>query len=352
MSTLTRVRLKMSRTSLASLQVRIVSSFDDPLVAPQRWNKLLARGRTDSVNLSWEWQRNWWNSFGRGKLLLMLVERDAQPLCIAPLFTEHSMVFNICPEDQLDFIGNVSGPEVIEEVVRSVLEYVPDFQGMNLYFIPDTSSTGADLELAAERLGMSCFQENCLASPRLDIAAHLDLATRHTRKKSLIRHENYFRRTGRLEVRHAREAVEVLPQLDEFFSQHITRRNATPDPSLFVDPNQREYYRSVVTNIGPKGWLRFTRLDWNGHAIAFHFGLSYHGRFLFGTPSFDVEYLRHSPGEVLLRQLLLAAMEEGAAVFDFGPGEEAYKYRFATSEVRLVTWGIYPKSCSPSSTVR
>ena len=84
-------------------------------------------------------------------------------------------------------------------------------------------------------------------------------------------------------------------------------------------------------------------LTWNGRAIAFHFGLSYRRRFLFGIPSFDIELQDHSPGEVLLRQLILAAIEEGATVFDFGPGEEAYKYRFATSEVRLVTWGIYPK---------
>jgi CelD/BcsL family acetyltransferase involved in cellulose biosynthesis len=352
MSTLTRVRLKMPRTSLASLQVRIVSSFDDPLVAPQRWNKLLARGQTDSVNLTWEWQRNWWSTFGRGTLLLMLVESDAEPLCIAPLFAEHGMVFNICPEDQLDFIGNVSGPEVIEEIVRSVLEFIPDFLGIKLYFIPDTSTTSVYLKQAAEQLGLACFQEDCLSAPRLDIAAQPDLATRHTRKTSLVRHENYFRRTGQLAVKHTRDAAEILPQLDEFFSQHIARRNVTPDPSLFVDPNQREYYRNIVTSIAPKGWLRFTRLDWNGHAIAFHFGLSYHGRFLFGVPSFDVEFQRHSPGEVLLRQLLLAAIEEGATIFDFGPGEEAYKYRFATSEVRLVTWGIYPKSSPPSRAAR
>jgi CelD/BcsL family acetyltransferase involved in cellulose biosynthesis len=352
MSTLTHVRLKMPRTSLASLQVRIVSSFDDPLVSPQRWNKLLARGQTDSVNLTWEWQRNWWNSFGCGKLLLVLVERDAELLCIAPLFAEHGMVFNICPEDQLDFIGNVAAPEVMEKIFRSLLEYVPDFLGMKLYFIPDTSSTGAYLVQAAEQFGLACFQENCLAAPRLDITAQPNLATRHTRKKSLVRHENYFRRTGQLAVQHTRDAADILPQLDEFFSQHITRRNATPNPSLFLDTNQRDYYRNIVTSIGPKGWLRFTRLDWNGRAIAFHFGLSYHGRFLFGIPSFDVDLQRHSPGEVLLRQLLLAAIDEGATVFDFGPGEEAYKYRFATSQVRLVTWGIYPKSSIPSRAVR
>jgi CelD/BcsL family acetyltransferase involved in cellulose biosynthesis len=147
-------------------------------------------------------------------------------------------------------------------------------------------------------------------------------------------------------VRHTHEPAIIFSQLDGFFAQHISRRSATTNPSLFVDSKQREYYRNIVVEIGPTGWLRFTRIDWNDRAIAYHFGLSYHGRYLFGVPSFEMELQRHSPGEVLLRQLLLAAIEEGADVFDFGIGDEAYKYRFATSEVRLVTWGVYPEAAS------
>jgi CelD/BcsL family acetyltransferase involved in cellulose biosynthesis len=215
---------------------------------------------------------------------------------------------------------------------------------MRLYFIPDTSPTGAYLEQAAERLGLVCIRESILAAPLLNIAANPEQALLCTRKKSLIRHENYFRRRGQLNVRHFRAAADILPQLDEFFEQHIARRAITGHPSLFVDVRQRDYFRSIVSNLGPKGWLRFTRIDWNDRAIAFHFGLSYHQRFVYGVPSFDIELQGHSPGEVLLRQLILVAIDEGAGVFDFGPGDEAYKYRFATNEVRLVTWGIYPKS--------
>ena len=334
----------MCQTISARLNTRVISSFDDPAVAPSRWNRLLACGHTESVNLTWQWQRNWWNSFGRGDLLLIVIERDAEPICIAPLFAEDGWVFNLCPEDQLDLVGKVHGPEVIELIIQSLYERVPDFQGLRLYFIPHTSPTGAYLEQASERLGMACVREASLAAPQLELAAQPELAARYTRKKSLVRHENYFRREGRLDVLHSRTPEELLPQLDEFFEQHIARRAATPHASLFVDRRQRDYYRSIVSNIGPTGWLRFTRLDWNGRAIAFHFGLSYHRRFLLGIPSFDITLLRNSPGEVLLRQLILAALDEGAAIFDFGPGDEAYKYRFATSEIRLVTWGIYPKS--------
>ena len=346
------MRLKRPPKLSAAVTVRIASNFDDPIVAPERWNRLLARGPTESVNLTYEWQRNWWESFGRGKLLLIVVERNGRPACIAPWFVEHGMVFNICPEDQLDFVGRLSGPNEIEALFRYVLEAVPEFQGLKLYFIPQSSPTTEFLKAAANRLDLACFEENAFPSPRLDLAAEPELAIRHTRKKSLLRHENYFHRMGNLQTHHMSAASEIIPHLEEFFAQHIARRSATPSPSLFAEPKQRDYYHRIVNTIGPKGWLRFSRIDWNGRAIAFHFGLSYRGRYLFGIPSFDIELAQHSPGEVLLRQLLLAAIEEKATTFDFGIGDEAYKYRFATSEVRLVTWGIYPKSSSQREGIR
>jgi CelD/BcsL family acetyltransferase involved in cellulose biosynthesis len=275
---------------------------------------------------------------------LIVVEQNGRPRCIAPWFAEHGMVFNICPEDQLDFVGRASGPQEVALILRCVLEAVPGFQGLKLYFIPRSSPTMEILRSAADSLGFVSFEENVLALPRLDLADQPDLAIRHTRKKSLLRHENYFRRTGLLQVHHMSTAADIRPQLEEFFAQHIARRGVTASPSLFLELRQRDYYHDVVTTIGPKGWLRFTRIDWNGRAIAFHFGLSYRGRYLFGIPSFDIALSQHSPGEVLLRQLLLAAIEEKANSFDFGIGDEAYKYRFATSEARLVTCGIYPKS--------
>jgi CelD/BcsL family acetyltransferase involved in cellulose biosynthesis len=341
MPALARVRLNMLHTTSTGLAARVVSSFDDPAVAPARWNALLARGHTESVNLTWEWQRNWWNTFGRGRLLLILIEQDDEPVCIAPLFAEHGMAVNICPEDRLDLVGAVMGPEVMEAIVELLQDCVPNFAGLRFYFIPEASPTGTYLEQAAERLGMTCFREAALPAPQLDLAAWPEAAVRCTRKKSLLRHEKYFRREGRLEVHHTSAAEQIRPQLDEFFAQHIARRAATSHPSLFIDPRQCDYYRSIVSNIGPTGWLRFTRVEWNGRPIAFHFGLSYRGRFVFGIPSFDIELKDHSPGEVLLRQVILAAIEEGARIFDFGPGGEGYKYRFATSDVDLITWGVY-----------
>src|SRR5262249_35242224 len=150
------------------------------------------------------------------------------------------------------------------------------------------------------------------------------------------------RREGDLEVLHLRDGIAILPHLDEFFAQHVARWAATPHPSLFLDPQQRDFYRRLCAVAGTAGWLRFTRVAWDGRPIAFHFAFCHGGPHPWYKPTFAVELARRSPGEVLLRQLLLAALDEGAHTFDFGLGDEGFKARFATSVRRVRTWGLYP----------
>jgi CelD/BcsL family acetyltransferase involved in cellulose biosynthesis len=116
---------------------------------------------------------------------------------------------------------------------------------------------------------------------------------------------------------------------------------ATDSPSLFQEPAQRMFYRRLSESLSASGWLRFTRLCWQGRPIAFHFGFQYRGSFLWYKPSFDILLARHSPGEVLIRQLLLLALDEDAHTFDFGLGNEAFKQRFATSTPVVKVYGLY-----------
>lgn len=325
-----------------TVTTRVLRGFDDPSFGQKQWTRLLRQGDTNGVNLTWQWQRSWWGTLGHGKLMLIVAEREGQIIALAPLFTDGGMIFNICPEDYLDFVGDISDPVILDAILRTAREHVDDFCGFRFYFIPDTSHTGERLQEAAAGLGLSCGDEGSLPSPFIDIAGQPDVALAATRKKSLRRHENYFKREGTLDVQHMNNAEAILPHLDIFFEQHRARRGVTEHPSLFQDPKQCEYYRRLTRDISPTGWLRFTRIDWNGRPIAFHYGLSYQGRYLYGIPSFAIELSQHSPGEVLLRQLLLAAIDEGATAFDFGIGGEAYKYRFATHFKHLHTWGLYP----------
>jgi CelD/BcsL family acetyltransferase involved in cellulose biosynthesis len=329
-------------------QIQVLSGFDAPEVGRERWNALLRRGSTDVVFMTWEWQRAWWEAFGRGRLLLLAAERDGELTALAPLFLDGGMLFftGSGGSDYLDFVGDVSTPAVLDALLEAAREAVPDVLGFRFYHVPDVSSTGGALASAAARMGWILHDEGELPAPALDmgVGTGADRGLAAADKRSLVRHQRRFEREGVLRVEQLRESQQIEPHLDAFFRQHEERWSVTPYLSLFRESRQRYFYQRATLLGAAGGWLRFTRVLWNEAPIAFHFGFFYRGSYLWYKPSFAIALARWSPGEVLLRQLLLAALAEGARTFDFGLGDEAFKRRFATRVPRVRTWGLYPSA--------
>lgn len=324
--------------------IQRLDGFDDPRCTPDKWNALLHRGGTDAVFLTWEYQRAWWNSFERTGLLLLAAEQDGQVLAIAPFFAEEGMVYFVGSggSDYLDFVGDIRAPEILDGLLLYARNIVPEFAGFRFFHVPDKSPACGLLRASALRLGLVLHEEDIQSAPATQLGGDRAADFALTQKKSLLRHEAWFRRSGPLEVLHHSKADEIEPYLEEFFQQHIARWDATPYPSLFHDPRQRRFYRALTQSASPAGWLRFTRVESNGHPIAFHFGFAYRGTFMWYKPAFAIDFARHSPGEVLLRQLLLQAIRENADTFDFGLGEEPFKQRFATHAQTVRDFGLYP----------
>jgi len=93
-------------------------SFD--AVPADVWDRALASGPTDVVFLTWGWQRAWWDTYGRGRLLIV-VARDADgTTAIAPFFIDGGMAFLVGSggSDQLDLIGPHDA-HTVEAVVRT-----------------------------------------------------------------------------------------------------------------------------------------------------------------------------------------------------------------------------------------
>lgn len=319
-----------------------LSGFDDPRLGRKGWNALLPRGPSNVVFLTWEWQRAWWDSFERSGLLLVMAERDGEPVALAPFFAEDGWIYFVGSggSDYLDFVGDVSDGRVFDAVIATAMQEVPAFRGLLLYHVPEQSETGARLRESASRLNLTLSNEIGMMAPILNLNS--EVAQAAPQKKSLVRHEKFFRRDGRMEVIDLRTAEQVVPRLDAFFSQHIQRWSETPFPSLFRDESQKRFYRELTNRGAAAGWLRFAELKWNDTPVAFHFGSSYAGTYLWYKPSFEIALARHSPGEVLLRQLLLAALDEGAHTFDFGLGDEPFKKRFATQTNRVQNFTLRP----------
>lgn len=328
----------------SGLAVRCADSFQHAPPA-EAWNDLLSRSSTNSVFLTREWQEAWWETFERGRLAVVSVHDDDVLVALAPLFLDGGMAFPVGAggSDQLDLLGDLRRRGVARALLQAVFELDPGLLGMRLYHVPQASTTPEVLAAEGDALDLVAVEEESLPAPQLDLIDST-VADAVVRKKSLVRHENGLRRDGHVEVVHLSSPEEIADELDALFEQHVARWRDTPHPSLFEDPSQRTFYRRLVARVGPTGRLRLTSVLLDGRAVAMHFGTFHGGTFLWYKPAFDIELARRSPGEVLLRQLLLRAVEEGATTFDFGIGDEAFKQRFATATPVVRTWGVYPRA--------
>lgn len=330
-------------TSGTGVTVSAVSGF--AAIPAGVWERLLSQSSSNVVFLTPEWQETWWQVYGRGQLLLLFAKQEGEPKAIAPLFADDDgMVYFVgsggCGSDYLDFIGDISGRSVLDKLLAAAIEAVDNFVGFRFYLVPNQSATGTQLRAAAARLGLDFCEEDQMAAPVVDLRSP-EVAAAVVARKSLRRHDRFFEQNGGVLVNESSRSDDILPHLDEFFDQHVERWASTPYPSLFLDARHRTFYERLTRAASPSGWLRFTRIVWQGRAVATHFGFCRAGTFLWYKPAFAIDLARRSPGEVLLRRLLLSAIDAGVSSFDFGIGDEPFKHRFATSVPTVKTWGLY-----------
>jgi CelD/BcsL family acetyltransferase involved in cellulose biosynthesis len=332
----------VSQTS-SLVSTRVLDGFDDATFGREEWEELLAAGNNDIVYLTWEWQRSWWRTFGFGKLLLIVAEKHDKVVALAPLYADSGMIYFVgtgFESGYLDFIGDITERGVIDSILETALSSVPEFAGFQFHFIPASSDSGIIIQDAATRLALQCYHEGEINGPVLDLS-NADISHKAITKRDHLRRERLLRDQGELRVLRLSDGSEILRHLNEFFEQHITRWTGKSESNRFLDEKQRGFVEELTRAASRTGWLRFIRMDWNDRPIAFQYGFCYRGRYVREISSFAVDIADYAPGQVLLRQSFLAAIEEGAHTFDFGIGDQAYKDRFATHINQLQTWGLY-----------
>lgn len=323
-----------------AVTVRAVA-FDTPGLEAT-WARLLAESDTPVLSQTWEWQRLWWQTLGRGRLLLLLAERGGEAVAIAPLFALEGTVFfgGAGESDQGDVIGAGHDAEVLAALLAAARDLTDEFAGIKLYFLPERSRTTAALPEAAAAIGLVPFEMGELDCVEVDIARD-PAAVRQAVSRSMRKAENFFHANGTLEVQRLTTAAEVLPLLPEFFTMHAARWRLKEIDSPYLQADVRGFLTRWIEVSAACGWLRVVRLAWNGRTLGIDLNWHHRSRQHSGQWVFDIEHFRRSPGQILLRHSVLMALDAGMHTYDLGLGDQAYKFRLPAERVRCVTWGLY-----------
>jgi CelD/BcsL family acetyltransferase involved in cellulose biosynthesis len=317
----------------AGPEARVAFALDETFAPGGEWDQLLAGSRADTVFLLSGWLRAWHETLGRGaELVVPQIRRDGR-LVAAAAFQLRDGTLEFAgkgPSDYSDVVvSSAVAPAEAEAMAGALLHAARrgarGFRAARLSRIQREESLVPAVAFGSAG-GFFATEERCVPAPTMEMSAVEDRLA----KKSLKRHERSLEKMGALTCGTFRDAGRIVPQLDEFFEQHVRRWEKTEWPSLFLAEEQRAFYRRFTETLDGSGVLRFTAIRLDGKLVAAHYGFHHAGRFTWYKPSYEPDLAKVSPGEVLLKRLLELARDEGAREFDFTLGDEAFKLRFAT----------------------
>jgi CelD/BcsL family acetyltransferase involved in cellulose biosynthesis len=115
-------------------------------------------------------------------------------------------------------------------------------------------------------------------------------------------------------------------------------REGAADP--FAAPWFRALLAALVEERSPGFCAPLSALYAGDRLVAAHLGLRSDSTWHWWIPGYDAALAEHSPGLLLLLELLAHAAAAGTALLDFGPGPEPFKRRFCTTLLPVVRGSV------------
>ncbi len=308
------------------LVVTVQDSFDR--LTPEEWDHLVDLCPSATVFQRQSWLQAWLVTVAppAARVVLVTARKHGRLVGAAPLFIEATLRFIGHEHSDYNlFLGDPAVPEVYDALLDEAERLVPARGQAALQEIPESSDFGRALLRRLDQGSRPMRLTHRTACPFLALPTTGEVAI----SPSLRRHAARLPKAGRVEVRHEQDAGTILELLPAFFDQHVRRWEGTPFPSLFRREANRRFYEALTRRLAPSGAVLFTTVRLEGQLCACHFGFISGRDLLWYKPSFDISLARLSPGQHMLRELLLYASASGLERLDFTRGDEAFKSRLA-----------------------
>ena len=331
----------------AQLRFEVVSddaTFD--ALRPE-WESLLERSPTRTLFNTWAWLRCWWEHYGAGRRLAIVVAREgAVARGILPLMVERERWKRLVPfrtlrllgdgsfdSDYLDFLIPVSdGPRVVEDFWRFLFsEPGLRFDLVRICEMPTTSPHYGVLRSLLDTSGARVREQRMgavftrLPSNWDAYVASLKPRMR-TKVRSLKRHLEEEHTVG---IRRASTPEEINAALTSLFELHELRWKGRGQRGVFADPRKRAFYREMSHRFGDRGWLRLHTLDVDGCPVAHQHCVAHEGVLYLLQEGYDPAWEDHGVGNILRSLVLEESVREGLHTYDFLGGVTQHKLSWA-----------------------
>ena len=302
-----------------------ITSFQD---IETDWESVLQDSPADTLFLTHQWQKVWWDTFGDGKAMCgFSYPADGGVAAIASLVKSGNTISFMGSQDTFDYNDFLIRPGHEDGFYQTLLECMDnqDFQNMSLFSLRDSSPTLEVFPDMARNKGYTVEIEeedvtSGIALPQTwdEYLSLLNKKDRHELRRKLRRMDsqtdwNWYSLS---------EPTQVAERLGEFIS---LMRMSRADKDEFMTPDRERFFSRVTQRMAELGQLHLYFLDMNGSAVATSLCFDYRGSRLLYNSGYDPEYGYFSVGLLLNAMCLKDAIDQGLDYFDFLRGPEPYK---------------------------
>jgi CelD/BcsL family acetyltransferase involved in cellulose biosynthesis len=292
------------------------------------------------------WQYQWWQVYGRGQPLRILVALEGDEVAgILPLYVQAQRALGVTTrvlrpvgtggDTNPDDLGPVLAAGREQDAARALARAAMRLAEGDVLLIsdidPDTAFA-AELEQAARR------ERRPTRAGRTERIVYIDLPETAQRFLASLKAKR------RWELRRARERLREEGHAVRFFvwddaerldaaverlaELHRKRWEGAGGSESFASPEYMAFHHAIIRSCFARGWLRLYCLEIDGAIVAMSYCYRFRNAIFVMQNGFDPAWGAWRPGTVLLSHAIDHAITEGNKVYDFLRGEHNYKDHF------------------------
>lgn len=315
------------------LQLQVLSSLSDFDGLRQEYDALLAEAPGATPFHTFVWLKANLESFANHGLHILAARQDQVLIAVVPLVLRRGRRY-LRTATWLEFAGQPFA-DYGGAVVRGGFETVAAASLLDDVFAGRSPWHGTYLDKMDSSLPFSKALLECARTRRVPVATHVTHSVWKLERnahlahqepsKSLDRARKKLSEKGPLDFAVYTSAPEIEPRLKDFFHLHIRRFEAKGQRSPLAAAKQQEFYRNIVRQLAPKGYVWLSVLNCGSAPAAMRISLRFRNTLHLYATCFAQEFARHSPSMLQLRMLLDHAFANGIETVDFGIGESPHK---------------------------
>ena len=324
-----------------------ISDFHGFLSLQQEWNSLLKRSVSNSIFLSHEWFKCWWEAYGGESELFILVCKDEGRLIgISPLMMSKDRLRGF-PVKKISFIENNESPHCgilidrktdFSGTLYNLFNYLTSYNNswdiLLLRRIPEDFNIVKYVGNFFKSRGFKFIIIPSQKSPILKIRSDWNTfySEKHQRFKKKIRHDrNNLKKQGDFEIQTLDCPEKIEPHLEDIFNVGFQSWKGKIGKSIGGTAERRHFFSKLPKNLtNNRNGILIWALCLNSKMIAFEYHVKEGSAVYALRGEFDDAYSHLSPGSVLDFEIVRSLFENNYSIYNMGGGSDKYKLRWTS----------------------